>query len=314
MNYHFFDKIMDQSTPWYRADWLVFAEGQVLKALNAVNLSVIGSITTVKTWGRSCLQTVETSDGLLWIKHGYRLPPGEEKILEALSSHGSEFIPEVVAIWDGGFAMRCLPGEELTESHPRSAWVFSAVAIAELACREADFVDEWLALGVRDRRPMHWADALDTLMASPVVRAIEPDLMKQFETLLPEFISRYIDAFEHPATLIHQDSGCCNIHVSDQQPVIFDWADVVIGHPTFSCDRLLDQVPVPHREDVIEAFIGILDMDRVEFNAMMRSNVLHEILRYHDELRYVPVNSDIYESLVTSVQSQIRVLVEHEMN
>ena len=45
---------------------------------------------------------------------------------------------------------------------------------------------------------------------------------------------------------------------------------------------------------------------------MRRSNVLHEVLRYHDELGYIAEDDSAYLSLAGSVRSQIRVLVEHE--
>lgn len=95
--------------------------------------------------------------------------------------------------------------------------------------------------------------------------------------------------------------------------MFFDWADVVVGHATFSCDRLLDQVPRERHEAVITAFIEPLGHTIDEFRAMLRSNVLHEVLRYHDELSHIATDDPALASLARSVCSQIRVLVEHEL-
>ena len=127
-----------------------------------------------------------------------------------------------------------------------------------------------------------------------------------------EFQSRYGEAFQSPASLVPQDSGCCNIHVEEGRAIFFDWADVVIGHPVFSCDRLLDQVPPERQDAVIGAFCEPLRLDRECFNAMRRSGVLHEVLRYHDELEHLPVEEENHDHLMQAVQSQLKILVEFE--
>ena len=90
------------------------------------------------------------------------------------------------------------------------------------------------------------------------------------------------------------------------------WADVVVGHPVFSCDRLLDQVPAAFQESVVGAFLEPLGTTLEALRAMRRSNVLHEVLRYHDELAYIAAEDAMHSSLAGSVKSKLRVLVEHE--
>jgi hypothetical protein len=45
---------------------------------------------------------------------------------------------------------------------------------------------------------------------------------------------------------------------------------------------------------------------------MRRSNVMHEVLRYHDELSSLDLFGETHASLSSSVRSQLKVLVEHE--
>ena len=66
------------------------------------------------------------------------------------------------------------------------------------------------------------------------------------------------------------------------------------------------------RDPQIEAFCDPLDLERAEFDATRRSNVLHEILRYHDELAHLEANDPTHAALSRSVRSQIQRLVEHE--
>jgi hypothetical protein len=294
------------------AAWQSRAEVAALAALAEAGRPAIGPTRLVKSSGRSHVMTVPTGKGIGWIKHSYRLPPGEEVVLRILRERWPERLPGVIASWPGGLAMESLPGCELSAEDPLEDWVSASRAIAAMQAGETTHAGEWLELGVRDRRPPTWAKAIEALRDSPVVRVIDSDVLRRFDSLIPAFVSRYVDAFTSPATLIAQDSGCCNIHIASHGPIFFDWADVVIGHPVFSCDRLLDQAQPERHDAIIDAFIEPLRLTRAAFDALRRSNVLHEVLRYHDELAYLAPQSEVYETLVRAVQSQIQVLVEHE--
>ena len=305
-----------QPPPWKHPNWLTETEPVVTAAVRDAGHTVTGPLCTVKSWGRSHLATLPTSDGTLWIKHAYRLPPGEERILEPLASRHPGLVPDVIATWFGGVAMKTLRGVELNEDHSLPTWCEAANMIGQLAAAEEAHADDWLALGVRDRRPTAFADALDALLASPVIATLDARLNGEFCASRDKFVERYAAAFNRAPTLVHQDSGCCNIHVGSYEnsggPVLFDWSDVVVGHPAYSCDRLLDQVSVERKAAVIEAFGEPLRMTATEYEAARRSNVLHEILRYHDELAWLHPEDELYQNLTASVQSQIGVLMRHE--
>ena len=305
-----------QPPPWKQADWLLKTESVVTEAVLEAGYTVSGSLSTVKSWGRSHLATLPTSDGPMWIKHAYRLPPGEEQVLELLAARHPDQVPDVVTTWTGGVAMKRLRGVELTEEHSLAIWCEAARMIGQIAAAEEAYADDWLALGVRDRRPNAFAAALDKLLESPVVAALDAPLKADFSASRDKFVERYAAGFNRAPTLVHQDSGCCNIHVElekdSSNPVLFDWSDVVVGHPAYSCDRLLDQVPVERQAAVTEAFCEPLGMTITEYKAARRSNVLHEVLRYHDELMWLHPEDELYGNLVGSVQSQIGVLMRHE--
>ena len=288
--------------------------------LERLGIDVLAPPEMVKDWGRSRIYRVGTSRGLFWVKYAYRLPPGEEHVLKVLSSRWADRLPGVVATWSGAVALESLAGEELTPEHPLRAWTAAAEQLGELCARERAHADEWLALGVRDRRTGTWTSDLESLAQSDVLNGLSPEERTQFEALLPVLVDQFLEWFAQPATLVAQDSGCCNIHIDGPgtwepggaiRAVFFDWADVVVGHPVFSCDRLLDQVTPKRRDAVIDAFCAPLELSIDEFRAMRQSNVIHEVLRYHDELDYVAPDDPIAESLAKSVVSQIRMVLLH---
>jgi hypothetical protein len=285
----------------------------LISTISQTGRAITGAVETTKSSGRSLLQTVPTDKGMVWVKRSYSLPPGEEIVLGELAKRWADRLPGIVASWSGAVAMESLPGDELSEAHPEDDWITAAIGLAELMAGERKHVNHWLALGVRDRRPARWKTSLELLRDSDTVRAMNPRWLDHLDELMPDFISRYEEFFTHSATLVPQDSGCCNIHVSESGPVYFDWADVVVGHPVFSCDRLLDQVPRQGQDQIIEAFLAPLDMTRETFNGMRKSNVLHEVLRYHDELEYLAPEDPMYKHLASAVQSQLQVLIEHEL-
>lgn len=281
-------------------------------ALARVGRPRTGPVQVHRAWGRSCTQTTTTEAGTLWIKHDYGLPPGEPVVLAELAQRWPGRVPKVVATYEGAVVMEQLPGSELQPDAPVEVWVQTAAALAELLAGEAARVPHWLALGVRDRRAPAWRPAVEQLLESPVLARLSAEERRQLDGLVPDFIGRYEDGFASVPCLIHQDSGCCNIHIDERGPVFFDWSDVVVGHPTFSCDRLLDQVPREHHQAVIDAFLVPLDLGLEEFRAMRRSNVLHEVLRYHDELGYLDEQDKAHVNLSKSVVAQLRVLMRHE--
>ena len=200
----------------------------------------------------------------------------------------------------------------MEEQEPGVVWVAVARALGELLAAERDHVPEWLALGVRDRRPPGFGEAVRDLLASPVLAGLSSGTAATLEELAPRWIERHDRAWCGPASLVPQDSGCCNVQLGPEGPLFFDWTDVVVGHPVFSCDRLLDQVPAEAVDGVVAAFCEPLDLDRQAFDALRRSNVLHEVLRYHDELEHLAPDDPVHANLSRSVCSQLEVLVAHE--
>lgn len=303
---------MSTTLPWDAPDWTPRQTRAMDAALLAAGRPRSGPVEEVKRWGRACLWRVPVADDRLWAKHGYRLPPGEEQVLARLHLRWADRLPALVATWDGGMALETMPGHELTEEDPLARWTEAAHALGELQAGEAEHAEAWLRLGLRDRRPPAFAKAVEALLEGRVLQGMSEASQQAFAELARRQAEAYADAYVGPTTLVPQDSGCCNIHVTDAGPVLYDWADVVVGHPAFSLDRLLDQVPAERQEAVIEAFRAPLGLDAAEIRALRKAaNVLHEILRYHDELAWIPEGDPAHDALARAVRGQVDALLRH---
>lgn len=296
--------------PWRNDEWIARTEREIDAALQAVDRPRTGPLESFKSWGRACIRVAPTADGPVWIKHAYRLPPGEDVVMATLATRWADRLPTLVTTFPGAIAMDPLPGQELTPAHPAEVWIHVAQCLGEMLATEREHVAAWLDAGVRDRRPEAWADTLDAFLSSPVAQATSPDIRTRIDTVRDELIDDYAALFGDVATLVPQDSGCCNIHVGDRV-VFYDWADVIIGHPFFSCDRLLDQTPRAIHGDVIDACAGAFGVRTDDFVAIRRFNVLHEAIRYHDELAYLDPEDPIATNLANAARSQLEVAITH---
>ncbi len=287
--------------PLERAHWVV----------DALERTWDGRVLSRRDTGRSTVMCLGTEQGSLWIKCGYALPPGEEMVIARLATQWAQNLPKVLASWRGGFAMAPMGGRALDVEDGRAVWRDAATLLGAIQGSEKANVETWLELGVRDRRPQGFAAAMERLLASPVLMELDAASRRGLERGMPRAIDWFAKHFQAEASLVPQDSGCCNIQVSDGRPILHDWADVVVGHPAFSCDRLLDQAPAEWHEALIAAFAEAVGCSASEIASMRRLNVLHEALRYHDELAYVEPGSETHTRLQAASVSQLRVMVEH---
>ena len=90
----------------------------------------------VRGTGRSRVFTLQTTEGLLWIKHSYQLPPGEGAVVEKLRERWQHYLPTVVIASSFTLVTETIPGEELMPEHPQHEWVQDASALGEIACGE----------------------------------------------------------------------------------------------------------------------------------------------------------------------------------
>jgi len=270
-----------------------------------------GSILSRVDTGRSTVLCLATEQGPLWLKCGYALPPREEVVLSKLAPRWSEHLPTVLASWHGGFAMAPMRGRALDVQHGLGVWREAAALLGTVQRTEQDHTEAWLSLGVRDRRPEGFAAAMQRLLSSATVALLDADTRQRLAQGMPRAIDWFAQHFQCRASLVPQDSGCCNIQVSGGRLILHDWADVVVGHPAFSCDRLLDQAPADWHKDIIAAFAEAVGFSVQEFTSMRRLNVLHEALRYHDELAHIEPGNPSYQKLQTASSSQLRVVVQH---
>lgn len=121
---------------WTEPAWLAAAEARIDEALAGVDRPRTGPLKAVPSSGCFCVMTAPTQQGRLWTKHCYGLPPGEQRVLEALSERWAHRLPVVVVSWPGAVIMEAFPGRELSPADRRDHWVSAAAAIAEIAASE----------------------------------------------------------------------------------------------------------------------------------------------------------------------------------
>ncbi len=159
--------------------------------------------------------------------------------------------------------------------------------------------------------------------------------LDQFLATLPAIaeICRQLKGYGIPDMLIHRDFRDDNLVWQDGKHRIIDWADVVIGHPFLSLDRLFThrvRVSVPEKQGggssfspiskenlqsinaaYLQAFLPFASMERLQ-EAMSLSRKLFPFWKFcgiRHELNWVEKDSQDYMKLVVQLQNSAKRMI-----
>ena len=257
------------------------------------------SIEQHRVWGRSTVLRVEADGESLWFKQSYGLPPGEGAALAQAQRVESRLVlPGVVSAEGSRVLMRPLAGVPLLES-PDSCW---ARAIADIVqFQQAAEPAPWQALGVRGSQD--WPARLATLFR---------DYDMPLE-LAEEMTPRFDDPGLLPLGVLPQDLGPCNLRWLGERAQAYDWSDVRIGDPGMVLDRFLNECDTPaRREAVTESWLSAWGPEgEAAWAATRRCALLHEAVRFDDELPWLDEDAPLALRLRALIRSQLLRLQEH---
>jgi hypothetical protein len=171
----------------------------------------------------------------------------EAALTQAIAHRHPEQTVELLAVEaERGWLLMC-DGGPLLRDHFQSCpdlslWHSALADYARLQIAERDQIDNYLDMGLPDRKPAQLRDALEQLIAEQ--RMVPVDLVEEFtdrelerlKARLPDVgeICRQIDQFPVPAAIDHGDFHDGNIFYQDGGFRIFDWGDSGVGHPFMS--------------------------------------------------------------------------------
>ena len=272
-------------------NWPVGAEAWVQDALAPAVVQASGASAAPRSW----VVRLEEGDRRWYFKEDRSHGPSEAAVLRRLAKRRPSAIAEVTAIDEArGWSLTCDAGPILRVEDHTDTWCAAVRRLGDLQVSEAAHADEWRARGCRDLSGDRLLGAIRTLLAA-AFRDLEPGVRDALHAVTPriEEACAALAVDPVPDTLVHRDIVPVNVVVSESGPVLLDWSDVVVGHPFFACDRLLDScwTDQARKQAVIDAYLaafeGVTDRDtlRESFDAVLFLRVVYEGVRWMDEIQ-----------------------------
>jgi hypothetical protein len=228
--------------PWRDPRWVAAADDWISAACARAGLAQAG-----EALGRgrvySVVARVPVGNETVWFKASSPAAGFEPALLAALAGWFPDRFTAPIAIdqgraWslthDGGPTLRARavkPGDV-------GAWPATLRAYARLQLDLATHVDDLLALGLADLRPVSVPDRFDRLLADPATRqaigapgGITSDEHQRLRALAPRlraWCAELVD-LALPASLDHADVHQNNVFAATGTP--FDWGDAAVAHP-----------------------------------------------------------------------------------
>lgn len=256
----------------------------------------IAQVRTVHASGRSLVLRLTDTDGArVYFKVDGAPAPSEAALLDVLAPLAGPILPPTLAADPvRGWLLRADFGGTLLEDIDSThTWVEAAATLARLQRRLEGSLSAMEGL-VRDYRGAALSEAMVRMLrGEPEEAVVTPYAAMWCATVAGSGI---------PDSLVHQDFVACNVARTASGLIIFDWSDVVLGHPFFACDRMLDAcwTDTARKSAIIDGYLDAwtdlmpLEALREVFAACQKLRVLYEDLRWEDELAGLPKGSEMW--------------------
>ena len=335
LDHHPYGSVAD-SPPWYGMGWSGQAENWIRRVLSRKHHQLLAPVRQIKAaWMASTVLEAATTAGRLYFKAVLPRPCSEPRILRKLNRHWLPQVPTLFAACLKRHWMLChdFGGTRLNpESAPECC---EAVAVlARMQMGELSRIGQWKKLGCPDRTAKVLAEMSNTLLGkipalllrSRLISAREKDRLQAWTPVFLRLCGE-LDRGPIPDSIHHEDFRPGNVAIGPGgHGILFDWSDTVIGHPFFSLNRFLDDLPAcpsspgasgaeglsPLAVEVRDAYLrgwrayaSTRELQRV-FALSRRLNAVYQLMRFHCAL-------DL-ESLLSrsngSVRQQARSVIE----
>jgi hypothetical protein len=248
----------DQEPPWYRRGWLPSAARWISEKLSDVGTVATGPIEQVRTWERSCVLRVPTSDGWVYFKAARDVTGHEPALTAVLSRWFPSHVPEVLALGPERHWMLLRGSGESSLEASRSVvrWEEALSTYADMQVDCCRRIQQLLDLGCPMVPLPTLAVGLDAMCRDESIapHGLDQDDLKLLEGRATRCLDICLRLAEHnlPLSLEHGDLWPGNIITDTPTAVYLDWSEATISHPFFSVALFLEyaKAMLPAEPDV----------------------------------------------------------------
>jgi len=231
---------------WEDVNWLAEARSWIDESINALGIPITGELDQVHVRAWSTVIRIPTQEGNLFFKAGGPNQAFEGGLLKLLQERIPDESLQVLALdekrgWilmtDGGQTLR-----QIHEGVAQNAWVKLLGSFAQIQIKLAANIEEFLAVGVPDRRLAQLPGYYDLLLSKPelLLKGQEDGLAKREieQLIIKEPILRQLceelAEYDLPSSLDHGDLHDANVFIQGEDTVFFDFGDASVSHPFIS--------------------------------------------------------------------------------
>ncbi|GAA5529805.1 phosphotransferase [Herpetosiphon gulosus] len=262
-----------QEVPWYQANWGPAAFAWINRVLAQADIQALGEIQQHRTWNRSSIWQLATTQGRIFFKALPAMFAHEIRLIQYLQAHELNHTPSVLAL-EPQQAWMLLPdfaAPTLNQSTNLEQWQRSLEAYAQLQIRQIPKREQLAACGLAIR-PLSWLiDQIEPLLNDHQAMLLDQSWgltsaeLAQLQAAIPQLKAACcsLQAFNLPDTLEHGDLGASNIIIAAQRTIFTDWSDASISQPFFSLGLLLEGIEqrfssiLNVRETLIQSYLNI---------------------------------------------------------
>jgi hypothetical protein len=331
----------DMRPQWQFPGWFKKADHWINFQLENAGVQSTGSIKQHRVgWSASCLLTAPSNEGRFYFKAGYAKPPMESTATNLMVQKWPKYVFEPVAVnvemnW---MLNREFKGMDAAAPGPEVFADFARI-MGEIQVGSVEDLDDWEQANC----PLHDINYLLALIENkeeflPVLalgaQPLSESELAEFMILLKAYedLCQQLNQHGIPNMLVHTDFRDDNMIPHESGNKIIDWTDVVIGHPFFCLERVLnhriekhdadsDQVTFDPLDDetserIIEAYLESFtrfgSMHELK-KALSLSRSLHPFWRFctnRYELDWVEKGSPAFRLLAVQLQNAVRAMLK----
>ncbi|MFY1654349.1 hypothetical protein ACN27J_26145 [Solwaraspora sp. WMMB762] len=240
-----------EAPAWAVPGWFDEASRWMRDQAEAAGLTPSGPVGQYVVSPYSCTLRLPADGGLLYFKAAPQAFAHEPRLVQALSEWFPDSVPRVVAIeadrhW---LLTRDIAPYSMIEDVTRDIDVYAAAVsrYAQMQVETAARTDEFLALGLPDRRLPLLPDQFEDLVADTALMLTndEAGLSDTEYRMLRDYVPVFrrtcerLASYGMPETLQNTDFWRDCIAISGDRFVFLDWAESILGHPLYSLTMVL---------------------------------------------------------------------------
>ena len=229
---------------WARVGWFDRATSWITAQAEQHGLQLKGKVEQLRTWERSCLLRVDSSQGWLYFKALPAWFAHELAVLALLTPTFTHSLPQLIATdpthdW---MLMSDFGGESLDMVADPQKWAEALQGYATMQQFTANRQSELLAAGCHNRSLKAMVAYIDPFLQELDVytnnrwsRLTQAEIA-QLSAKVPQLKSfcQTLDSYNLPLTIEHGDFWPTNVIATNNRFLYYDWSDCSLSHPFFS--------------------------------------------------------------------------------